>query len=89
MISDLKATQQNVLENRLNFEIEYAPNSEDTDQILEIKLKIQSLPEHQKRIFLMYVDMGSYSAVARELNCSAPTVAKYIKQIIKDLDINN
>lgn len=61
----------------------YLPTEEDDDFMLELKNKVYSLTEPEKRVFLLYTELGSYSAVGRELNCSAPTVKKYI-DLIRD-----
>ncbi len=68
-------------------ENDYRPLFEDEENIRNIKDAIWSLPEHKRRIFLLYTELGSYSAVARELNCSSPTVAKYIKELKEEMGL--
>lgn len=61
---------------------EYLPNDmEDDDKMLHIKEAVDSLNSIQKKIFLTYVELGSYAATAREFKVCASTAKKYIKQI--------
>lgn len=68
---------------------EYTPNDNDTDESLRIKEKIWSMPESKRRIFLMWVDCGNFSEVARQLNCSPPTIGKYIKKVIEEYKLKD
>lgn len=70
---------------KIDFEkikLDYIPTEEDDDFMRKLKEKIFSLSEVEQRILLLWVDTGSYSEVARQLNCSAPTVRKYLTPII-------
>lgn len=62
---------------------EYLPNIEDDDRLLMIKEKLFSLTEAEQRIFLTYLDEGTYAGVARFYGCSSPTAKKYIKRILE------
>lgn len=66
-------------------EEEYKPNIEDTDEMLAIKEKFFSLTEPERRIFMVYMDEGTYSGVAKFFKVSCPTAKKYIKRIIEKL----
>lgn len=60
---------------------DYVYSMEDDDRIRSIKEKVFSLSEPEIRILLLYTELGSYAGVAKQLNCSAPTVKKYIEII--------
>lgn len=61
---------------------EYEPdNLIDDDHMLHIKEAVDTLPFIQKKIFLTYVELGSYAALAREFGVSTPTAKKYIETI--------
>ena len=65
---------------------EYEPNDmEDDDRLLEIKTAIQKLNTIQRKIFLTYVELGTYAATAREFGVSKPTAKRYINEIKKRL----
>lgn len=64
---------------------DYLPNENDDDLTLSIKRKIQKLTEPEKRIFLLYAELGAYSKVAKIMKCSSPTVHKYIDIIREKL----
>ena len=65
---------------------DYLPTEEDDDYMLSLKNKVlQDLTEPEKRVFLLYAELGSYSAVGRQLKCSPPTVRKYIDIIREKL----
>lgn len=66
-------------------EQEYFPTLEDDDRMLEIKNKLFKLTEAERRIFLIYLDEGTYTGVAKFFGCSAPTAKKKIKNIIEKL----
>lgn len=68
-------------------EAEYAPNDEDDDYMRALKDKIWSLPEHKRRIFLLWIDTGSYSEVARLMKCSAPTISKYVARLREEIGL--
>ena len=60
---------------------DYYITDEDDDSMYDLKKRIFELSEAEQRILLLYVDCGSYSEVARQLNVSAPTVRNYINRI--------
>lgn len=62
---------------------DYLPTEYDDDDMVELKNKVYQLTEPERRVLLLYAELGSYSAVGRQLKCSAPTVRKYI-DIIRD-----
>ena len=54
----------------------------DDDELFLIKEAIEKkLTKVQRKIYLTYVDEGTYSATAKAFNCSIPTISKYIKRI--------
>ena len=72
---------------------EYSPNPlMDTDDILMLKNAIERLPEADKRILILYADLGSIRKVAMMLDTTYYYVQlklKEIKQKIYDiLEIN-
>lgn len=66
-----------------HIEREYLPNIEDTDEMLAIKEKFFNLTEAERRIFMIYLDEGTYSGVAKFFGCSHPTAKKKIKSILE------
>lgn len=56
---------------------------DDDDQMVEIKNSISGLKPQERQIFLDYVNKGSYAAVARRYNVSAPTARTYIERIMR------
>ena len=69
------------------YEPEYIePSGEDDDRMAQIREAVKSLPLPERRIFLMYTEMGTYSSVAKFLHCSVPTVSKKISQIKSKLN---
>ena len=77
------------MENYSKWKEEYEPNYlEDDDEMLHIKEAINKLNSIQKKLFLCYVELGSYAAVAREFNVCTITAKKYIKDI-KEKIYNN
>lgn len=63
----------------------YKVTPEDDDDMYTLKSKVFALTEPEKRILLLYTELGSYSEVARMMNCSAPTVKKYVDIIREKL----
>lgn len=66
---------------------DYEPNKEDDDEMLHIKEAVGTLNSIQKKIFLTYCEIGTYSGLAREFGVSVPTAKHYImkiKEIIYD-----
>lgn len=56
-------------------------NFDDDDCIRAIREEIKRLPLPERKIFLMYSEEQTYSAVANALNCSVPTASKYIREV--------
>lgn len=62
--------------------VEYEPNEmEDEEPIFGLKKAISALNSVQRKIFLTYVDLGSFAATAREFGVCTATAKKYIKEI--------
>ena len=57
----------------------------DDDLIVGIKERLLNLKKVERDIFLVYVNEGSYAAVAKKYNVSAPTAKSYISIIKKKL----
>ena len=57
----------------------------DDDLIVCIKERLLNLKKVERDIFLVYVNEGSYAAVAKKYNVSAPTAKSYISIIKKKL----
>lgn len=73
-----------------NLEVEYLQvTEEDDDQMLELKSKINGLTQPERIVFLLYAEEGTYTAVAKALKCSNPTVKKYIDKIRQKLCSTN
>ena len=65
-----------------DYEGEYVEiNFDDDDCLRAIREEIKCLPLPERKIFLMYSEEQTYSAVAKALNCSVPTASKYIRQV--------
>lgn len=69
-------------------------NEEDDDLIKAVKEEVRSWPPHIQKIWLVYVETGTYAATAREFNVSPPTAKTYITTLrnkimkkIKDIDL--
>lgn len=61
---------------------DYEPDAlQDEDTIYKIKEAINSLNPAEYRIYITYLERGTYTAVAREFNCSAPTAKRKISDI--------
>lgn len=75
------------------FEEEYDITIEDDDRMYEIKSALQSLRPVERKIFLTYVESGTYSETARQFRVSVPTAKRYIveikNKIINKLDDDN
>lgn len=64
------------------FEEDYiTPSVEDDDEMLLIKEAISKLNGVQKKIYLSYVENGTYTATAQEFGVSIPTIKTYINNI--------
>lgn len=57
----------------------------DDDLMAGIKERLSYLKKVERDIFLVYVNEGSYAAVAKKYNVSAPTAKSYINKIKKKL----
>lgn len=66
-------------------EEEYLPNIEDTDETLILKERLFKLSEPERRIFLLYLDEGTYAGVAKIFGVCNITAKKKIKSIIEKL----
>lgn len=67
--------------NREDIEEYLTPTEEDDDQMIGIKENLRKLRPVELKIFMTYVDLGTYAATAREFNVSAPTIKSYINKI--------
>lgn len=65
------------------YEEEYSPTMEDDDRMYKLKMAIRSLRPVERKIFLTYVESGTYSETARTFHVSVPTAKRYL------LDIKN
>lgn len=55
---------------------------EDDDYVSEVKRSVfTELNEGERRILVLYAEMGTYAAVAKELGCSPGTIKNKIKVI--------
>ena len=54
---------------------------EDDDEMLLIKEAISKLNGVQRKIYLSYVENGTYTATAEEFGVSIPTIKTYINNI--------
>lgn len=66
-------------------EQEYIPTIEDDDKMTAIKNRLLTLSEAERRIFLIYLDEGTYAGVAKFFGCCNITAKKKIKAIIEKL----
>lgn len=53
----------------------------DTDEIYQLKTAVQRLNTLQKKIFLTYSELGTYTETAKKYGVSTPTIKKYINEI--------
>lgn len=53
----------------------------DTDEIYQLKTAVQKLNTVQKKIFLTYSELGTYTETAKKYGVSTPTIKKYINEI--------
>lgn len=53
----------------------------DNDTTAKIKAAINNLREVEKVIFSVYIEEGTYTAVAKKYNVSVPTARTYIMKI--------
>lgn len=61
---------------------DYKPNPEvDDDTMLHIKEAVDALPFLDKKIFLQYAELGTYTGLAKLYGVTPPTAKKYIDRI--------
>lgn len=60
---------------------DYQINENDDDTLYAIKEALTRLTTVEKKIFLTYCELGTYSATARQFNVTSPTIKSYINQI--------
>lgn len=71
------------------YEGDYINIGLDDDDCLEgLRERIRALPLPERKIFLMWVELGTYSEVAKILHCSVPTVSSKIRAILEKLKID-
>ena len=54
---------------------------DDDDRIYEVKTAIKQLNSIQRKIFLTYITLGTYTATAKEFRVSIPTARNYVLKI--------
>ena len=69
------------------------PNIEDDDEVYLLKEALKNaLNPLERKIYICYLEKGSYAGVAKAFKVTTPTVAKYInnlkKKIIEYVDNN-
>ena len=64
---------------------EYEITPLDDDEMVFYKTALKSLPEAERRIFTLYMELGTYTSVARLLKSSPPTAKKVIDNIRKKI----
>lgn len=74
--------KKRILEKYEEYEGDYLADSpEDDDTMRALRERIRNLPLPERKIFIMYTELGTYSEVAKILKCSVPTVSKKIREI--------
>ena len=64
------------------YEDEYiTPTEMDDDEMVLIKEALKTLTPVQRKIYLTYVESGTYSDTAKQFGVSIPTVKGYLKKI--------
>ena len=62
------------------------PRDEDDDRIREIRERLKTrLTLAERKIMIYYMELGTYTEVAKILHCSVPTVSKKIREIREKL----
>lgn len=56
-------------------------NSGATDEMIAILAAVRALTPVERKIFFVYADEGTYTAVAKAFNVSIPTATNYIKAL--------
>lgn len=54
---------------------------EDDDRMYRLKASLNTLRPVEKKIFLTYTELGTYTETAKYFKVSVPTIRKYITQI--------
>lgn len=54
---------------------------DDDDCVSSIKEELRRLTLAERTIYLMWMEMGTYSEVAKALKCSVPTISKKCRAI--------
>lgn len=54
---------------------------EDDDCIRSIKETLRALPLPDRTIYMIWLEEGTYSEVAKQLRCSVPTISKKVRAI--------
>lgn len=73
--------------NQLNEEYLTPDKMLDNEELYLLKEKIMQLSQADRNILLLYIDLGSYSKVAKVLNCSATLIYQKNKSIREKLGI--
>ena len=71
---------------------EYQPDTlEDDDLLYTLKEAIQNLRPVERKIFLTYTELGTYTQAAKTFHVSVPTIRKYLAEIREKIKnyINN
>lgn len=71
---------------------EYKPDTlEDDDLLYTLKEAIQNLRPVERKIFLTYTELGTYTQAAKTFHVSVPTIRKYLAEIREKIKnyINN
>lgn len=68
-----------------NFEYNTTPTEDDDDTMIAIKTAISKMKRMEQRLWFDYIDVGTYAALARKYNVSAPTAKTYIMSLKKKI----
>lgn len=71
----------------LKIEEEYLTINDDVDdeRLIKVKQKLARLPQSELNMLVLFLELGSYAAVGRQLNVSSTYISKKIKEIIQKL----
>ena len=61
--------------------LDYAPDGTEDDELLAIKERVAALDTPSRNIWLLSCEHGTYTAVARLLHSSSPTVKRKVEKI--------
>lgn len=68
------------------YEEEWTPEMlTDDERVYRIKEALQELRPVERKIFLTYVEGGTYTSVAAEYGVSVPTAKKYLMVVIEKI----